>query len=242
MSVVGVDSRVPVLHAAGVSREYDGFIALAPLHLLVDGGESVALIGANGAGKTTLLTIAAGLLDSSGGELTVLGAKAGSLEARAAVSYLPDQPVFYEDLSLDEHLEYLAGLHGVEDGAKRAAPMLTRLGLDAWSGRLPAEYSRGMKQKASIALALVRPFSLLLADEPFDGLDPPSRAVLFELLAEARAGGAATIVSTHRRDVIEAADRCLALRDGELVYDGPPADERVRDFFAAPEETPEPEV
>ena len=66
-----------------------------------------------------------------------------------------------------------------------------------------------MRQKASIALALVRPFSVLLADEPFDGLDPPSRDVLFELLAEARAGGAAVVVSTHRPDVIAAAGRCV---------------------------------
>jgi ABC-type multidrug transport system ATPase subunit len=88
-----------------------------------------------------------------------------------------------------------------------------------------------MRQKASIALALVRPFSVLLADEPFDGLDPPSREVLFELLAEARREGAAVVVSTHRPDVIGAASRCVGIRDGRLAYDGPPEAEAIGEFF-----------
>jgi ABC-type multidrug transport system ATPase subunit len=88
-----------------------------------------------------------------------------------------------------------------------------------------------MRQKASIALALVRPFSLLLADEPFDGLDPPSRDILFQLLGEAQETGAAVVVSTHRRDVVGSADRCLALRDGKLAYDGPPDAEALGEYF-----------
>jgi ABC-2 type transport system ATP-binding protein len=226
-------SKAPVLGAHGVSREYEGFIALKPLEISVGAGESVALIGPNGAGKTTLLTLVAGLLEPTSGGIQVAGAKAGSIEARRAVSYLPDQPVFYDDLSLGEHLEYIAGLHEAEEAAAQARELLDRLGMADWSERLPAEFSRGMRQKASIALALVRPFQLLLADEPFDGLDPPSREVLFDLLAQSRAAGAATIVSTHRPDVIEVADRCLALRDGELVYDGPPASDEIAEFFTA---------
>ncbi len=234
MGGLGEGVGAPVLRAAGASREYDGFVALAPLELSVGAGEAVALIGPNGAGKTTLLTLAAGLLELSAGRLAVGGAEVGSLEARRAVSYLPDQPVFYDDLSLGEHLEYVAGLHGVEDASARAAELLERLGLADWREHLPSEFSKGMRQKASIALALVRPLSLLLADEPFDGLDPPGRAVLFELLSESRDAGAATIVSTHRRDVIETADRCVALCDGAVAYDGPPAGEEIADFFAVP--------
>ncbi len=161
------------------------------------------------------------------------GAAAGSIAARGAVSYLPDTPVFYDDLSLAEHLEYVAALHGVSDDGARSQQLLERLGLGEWGDSLASEFSHGMRQKASIALALVRPFSLLLADEPFDGLDPPSRDVLFELLGEAREAGAAVVVSTHRRDVVGAADRCLALRDGKLAYDGPPDAEALAEFFDA---------
>jgi ABC-type multidrug transport system ATPase subunit len=234
MSGDGKGGAGPVVRAIDLSREYDGFKALVSLSLELSRGETVALVGPNGAGKTTFLTIAAGLLEQSGGSLKIDGAEPGSIEARAAVSYLPDTPVFYEDLSLREHLEYVAALHGGAAEGRGPDLLLERLGLAQWADNLPAEFSRGMRQKASIALALVRPFGVLLADEPFDGLDPPSRTVLFELFAEASKAGAAVLVSTHRRDVIGSADRCLALRDGELVYDGPPDEGELDGVFEAP--------
>lgn len=228
-----MSAKAPALRAHGLGRSYDGFIALGSFQLEVGAGELLALVGPNGAGKTTFLTLAAGLLEPTSGTVEVDGAAAGSLEARRALSYLPDTPVFYEDLSVAEHLGYLAALHGVEDPAPRIDSLLERLGLAEWRDGLPAELSHGTRQKASIALALVRPFSVLIADEPFDGLDPPSRAALFDLLAEARSGGAAVIVSTHRPDVIAAASRCVGIRDGRLEYDGAPGAPEVAEFFAA---------
>jgi ABC-2 type transport system ATP-binding protein len=222
----------PALRAHGLGRSYDGFIALGSFQLEVAAAELVALVGPNGAGKTTFLTLAAGLLEPTSGGVEVCGAAAGSLEARATLSYLPDTPVFYEDLSVGEHLGYVAALHGVADPASQIDSLLERLGLEEWRDGLPAELSHGTRQKASIALAFVRPFSVLIADEPFDGLDPPSRVALFELLAEARAGGAAIIVSTHRPDVIAEASRCVAIRDGRLEYDGDPKAPEVSEFFA----------
>jgi ABC-type multidrug transport system ATPase subunit len=223
VTVVGVEQSgpAPILVARGLGRKYEGFIALGSFAAEVMPGELIALVGPNGAGKTTFLTIAAGLLEPSSGRLEVNGAAAGSIDARRAVSYLPDTPVFYDDLSLDEHLEYVGGLHGVADDGTRARRLLERLGLENWGDSLPSEFSHGMRQKASIALALVRPFSILLADEPFDGLDPPSRD------------------ATHRHDVVGAANRCLALRDGRLAYDGPPDDESLAEFFTG-EERPDP--
>jgi ABC-2 type transport system ATP-binding protein len=224
-------ARTSVLRASGLGRSYDGFEALANLALEIEAGEMVALVGPNGAGKTTFLTMAAGLLEPTAGSVEIAGHPAGSIPARRALSYLPDTPVFYEDISLGEHLEYVAALHETENAEARIADLLTRLGLAQWDDSLPSEFSRGMRQKASIALALVRPFRVLLADEPLDGLDPPSRAVLFELLAEARKDGAAVVVSTHRPDVIAAAGRCLGIREGRLVYDGAPDPEAIEEFF-----------
>jgi ABC-2 type transport system ATP-binding protein len=226
-----VSPEAPTLRARGLGRSYDGFVALASFSIDVAAGELVALVGPNGAGKTTFLTLAAGLLEPTAGEVEVAGEPAGSIAARRALSYLPDSPVFYEDLSLGEHLGYVAALHGTEDAEARIASLLERLGLAEWEDALPGEFSRGMRQKASIALGLVRPFSLLLADEPLDGLDPPSREVFFELLAETRAAGAAVVVSTHRPDVIAAASRCVGIRDGRLVYDGPPDPAAIEEFF-----------
>jgi len=211
-----------VLRAEGLRREYDELIALAALDLRVGRGELVALVGPNGAGKTTLLAIAAGLLDPSDGTIQICGAAAGSVAARAETSYIPDTPVFYQDLSLGEHLEYIARLHAAPDWQAHGASLVEQLGLDQWWDKLPTQFSRGMRQKASIALGFIRPFSLLLADEPFDGLDPPSRLVLVEMLRAASAAGAAVIVSTHRTEIADISSRCIALHDGQLVYDGPP--------------------
>jgi len=225
-----------ILEARGLCRNYDELVALAPLDLTIHAGELVALVGPNGAGKTTLLMAAAGLLEPSKGTIYINGARAGSLRARAATSYIPDAPALYDDLSLNEHLEYIAGLHGAEDWSRRGQQLLERLGLAGWGDNLPSQYSRGMRQKASIALGLVRPFSALLADEPFDGLDPSSRTALVELLQEAAGGGAAVMVSTHRSEVGELADRCLALYDGELAYDGPPNEAVLAGFVPDAEE------
>jgi ABC-type multidrug transport system ATPase subunit len=219
------------LSAHALGRSYDGYIALGSFNLDVAAGELIALIGPNGAGKTTFLNLAAGLLEPTSGQVEIAGHVPGTIEARGALSYLPDTPVFYEDLSVVEHLEYVAALHEAADPAARIDELIERLGLDGWEDALGSELSKGMKQKASIALALVRPFKVLLADEPLDGLDPPSRETLFAMLAETKAAGAAIVVSTHRPDVIAAADRCVAIRDGRLAYDGPPDPKVLAEVF-----------
>ncbi|MDQ6726958.1 MAG: ABC transporter ATP-binding protein [Actinomycetota bacterium] len=210
-----------MLEADDLTAAYGDYTALQGVTCRVAKGRTVALVGPNGAGKSTFMRLAAGLLDPSDGAVTVGGHPAGSLEARALMSYLPDTPALYDDLSVNEHLEYVARLHGVEDWATRAAELLDRLGLTSRGDDPPGGFSRGMRQKASIALAFIRPFGVLLADEPFDGLDPPSREALDALVADAAAGGAAVVLATHRLEVVEQADGCLAIDDGRLVYDGP---------------------
>lgn len=210
-----------MLEATDLAASYDDYTALQGLTCKVEAGRTVALVGPNGAGKSTFLRLAAGLLEPSGGSVRIGGHPAGSMEARALLSYLPDTPALYDDLSLGEHLEYVARLHGVADWAGRGDELLDRLGLASRADDPPGGFSRGMRQKASIALAFVRPFGVLLADEPFDGLDPPSREALDELVAEAAAEGAAVVLATHRLEVVEQADGCLAIEDGQLVYDGP---------------------
>jgi ABC-type multidrug transport system ATPase subunit len=212
----------PILQAIDLVATYGDHVALERLNYRVRPGSRVALVGPNGAGKSTFLRLAAGLLEPSGGEVTIGGHPAGSIEARRLTSYLPDTPSMYDDLSLNEHLEYVARLHGETAWEDRAADLLGRLGLTERGGDPPGGFSKGMRQKASIALAFVRPFSVLLADEPFDGLDPRSREALDLLVAEAAGGGAAVILATHHLDIVERASRCLAIDEGEVVYDGPP--------------------
>ncbi|HLY83914.1 MAG TPA: ABC transporter ATP-binding protein [Acidimicrobiales bacterium] len=213
---------VHVLEAEGLTKAYGDLIALEPLDLTVPEGQRLVLVGHNGSGKTTLLRMAAGLLEPSGGEVRIVGAPAGSLDARAAASYLPDTPVLYDDLSVLEHIEYVCRLHDADDWEERAVGLLAELGLTDRADDLPSRFSRGLRQKTAILLGLIRPFSVLLVDEPFVGLDPPGRAAFVDLVADASASGATVIVATHQLDYLRQADRCIALRDGAVVYDGPP--------------------
>jgi ABC-type multidrug transport system ATPase subunit len=213
---------IVAIEARGLSKTYGDLVALEPLDLVIPDGQRVVLVGHNGSGKTTFLRMAAGLLEPSSGEVTIIGAPAGSLDARAAVSYLPDNPVLYDDLSLLEHVEYVCRLHDAEDWQERAVGLLAELGLDERADDLPSRFSRGMRQKTAILLGLIRPFSVLLVDEPFVGLDPPGRSAFVDLLDDASRAGATVVVATHQLDFVSRADRCVALRDGAVVYDGPP--------------------
>jgi ABC-type multidrug transport system ATPase subunit len=175
------------LVAQGLSKIYGDRPALAQLDLHIPYGQAVALIGHNGSGKTTFLRMAAGLLEPSDGTVLVDGHPAGSLAARVAAAYVSDSPTFYEDLSVWEHLEYVARLHGHEDWEQDGADLLDHLGLYERADDLPTSFSRGLRQKASIALAFIRPFDVLLVDEPFVGLDAAGKTALLELLAESHA-------------------------------------------------------
>ena len=210
----------PALLAEGLTKTYDELVALQPLDLTVPVGQSVALIGHNGSGKSTFLRMVAGLLEPSDGNLEIAGFEVGDIDARATMSFLPDDPVLYDDLSLREHVEYISRLHGGDGWDGYAESLCERLGLAPRIEDLPSRFSRGLRQKTSIVLALVRPFSLLLVDEPFVGLDQPGKAVLLDLLDEVHEDGAATLVATHDPAYVDRVDRSIALRDGEVIFDG----------------------
>jgi ABC-type multidrug transport system ATPase subunit len=208
------------LHVNNISKSYGTSPALDPITIEVSPGERIALIGHNGSGKTTMMRIAAGLLDATDGSVSIYGHASGSLSARASLSFIADQPTFYDDLTLWEHMEYVARLHGVEDWEQTAADLLGHLGLYDRADDMPNRFSRGLKQKSAIALGFIRPFDLLLVDEPFVGLDASGKEALLELLAAATDNGSTVIVATHELSFVHTVKRVIALRDGRLVYDG----------------------
>ena len=213
---------VHALETVGLAKTYGDLVALEPMDLVIPEGQRVVIVGHNGSGKTTLLRMSAGLLDPSAGEVRVVGAAAGTMAARAAVSYLSDNPVLYDDLSVLEHLEYVCRLHDADDWEERGVGLLAEMGLSERADDLPSRFSRGLRQKTAIVLGLIRPFSVLLVDEPFVGLDPPGRAAFIDLLADASESGATVIVATHQLEYVQRCDRVIALRDGAVFYDGPP--------------------
>lgn len=203
-----------------LEKDYGDLVALHPLTAGIAAGEAVALVGHNGSGKSTLLRMLAGLLEPSGGSATIGGHPAGSAEARALVSFVPDEPVLYDDLSVREHLQYVGALHGTDVTDELLEELCGRLGVAHRLDDLPARFSRGLRQKAGLAVGLIRPFEVLLIDEPFVGLDAPGKSALLDLLDEAHAAGATLVVATHDPSYVERVDRCIALRDGEVVHDG----------------------
>lgn len=222
----------PALATQRLTKSYADLVALEPIDLVVRRGEQVALVGHNGSGKTTLLRMAAGLLEPTSGEIRVMGEPAGSVSARAALSYLPDNPVLYDDLSVVEHIEYTCRLHGSEGWEDTAVELLSQLGLAGRADDLPSRFSRGLRQKTAIILAFIRPFDVMLIDEPFVGLDPQGRDIFVGLLERAQAAGAAVVVATHQLDYVSGSSRCVALRDGAVIYDGPPGRVDVADLVS----------
>lgn len=214
------DEPEPAIAAKGLTKVYADLPALHPLDITIDAGQSVALIGHNGSGKSTFLRMVAGLLEPSGGSVAIAGFPVGDVSARATTSFLPDDPVLYDDLSVREHVEYVSRLHGGNGFDGYAEHLAERFKIVDRLDDLPARFSRGLRQKTSLILGIARPFSLLLVDEPFVGLDAPGKATLLDVLDEVHNDGAAVVVATHDPEFVERVDRSVALRDGEKVFDG----------------------
>ncbi len=208
-------------------------VAVDGLDLTVRGGELYALLGPNGAGKTTTLRMVAGLLAPDAGRIAVCGidALADPLGAKRVVAWVPDEPLLYDKLTPLEYLEFVAGLWGIDPAtAARDAEKLLR-DLDLWDSRDARceTFSRGMKQKAALAGALIHDPWLLILDEPLTGLDAGAARHVKDLLARRVAGGGTVILTTHILEVAERmADRIGIIRAGRLVAEGTLAELRAR--------------
>lgn len=218
----------PPLDARGLVRTYGRLTAVDGLSLTLGPGECVALIGANGSGKSTAVGMITGSLTPTAGTVRISGAdphrEPEAQRARASVAIVPDSPLLYEDLSVRQHLQLVALAHDCADDELEARidRMLGELGLAARADYLPHELSRGMRQKTQLACALIRPMSLLVLDEPVVGLDPPSQALLAELLIAAKGEGVAVLFTTHQLAFADGiADRGVVLEEGRVIDEGP---------------------
>jgi ABC-2 type transport system ATP-binding protein len=180
-------------------------------------GELVAIIGPNGAGKTTLLSMLAGVLAPTEGTIEhALGGPFG---------WVPQQPALYSKLSVAENLRLFARLERLADPEAAVARMLEQTGLRERGGDEVGRLSGGNQQRVNIAIGLLREPPVLLLDEPSASLDPGQRERLWEFIGGLAHAGTTVVYSTH--NVLEAeryADRVLVLADGELLFDGSPAD------------------
>ena len=210
------------IEAVGLGKVIDGRAVLADVNLRIGAGEYVAVIGANGAGKSTLLKILATLTPASSGQLVLFGAESGRelVGVRSRIGLVGHQSMLYRDLSARENLVFFGKLYGIENPAARADRLLEVIGLLGRADEPVKNFSRGMTQRVAIARALMHDPDLLLADEPFDGLDAPSVESTGQLLAHLhRAGKTIVLVNHDIGQSLRLAPRVIVLRRGRVVMD-----------------------
>lgn len=200
------------LERAGYSQ---GREILRDVSFSLQAGEMMGLIGPNGAGKSTTIKAILGFLKHVVGRV--------HLRETCRYGYIPEHPVFYEDLTVWEHLELAASVWGMPHGAfeKRALELLERFQLRGEMHHLPRAFSKGMQQKLMFVTGFLLQPDLYVVDEPFIGLDPRATKTLLQLLEEERRRGAAVLLSTHVLDTAEKiCDSFLLLHQGRCVARG----------------------
>ncbi len=183
-------------------------------------GEIIGLVGANGAGKSTLIKNIYRFLTPDHGKILLDGKDIFSFSQwDYPVSYIPDTPVFYEELSLLEHLQFTKALYPRNDISVKE--MIEVFDLHKHQNKIPSALSKGTRQKLMIAMALLRDYELLIADEPFSGLDPTQIAALKSLLIEQKKKQKIVILSSHLLDVVEnICDKFVIIKSGKCLAHG----------------------
>ncbi len=209
----------------GVSHRYGERTALRSFSIVVKPGEVYGLLGPNGAGKTTAVRILCGLLRPTEGQVLVanIDVAVNPLEARRQMAFVPDGAPLYAHLSPLQHLQLVGRLFGVDEAriASESGRLLDALGLGDRRDDPVGEFSRGMRQKAALACAILPRPKLLVLDEPLEGLDAPTTAMVKELLREWARGGGSVLYTSHQLDVVErVCDRMAIVHQGEKVAEG----------------------
>ena len=216
-----------VLSITGVQKKFGARVALDRLDLTLRAGEVLALLGPNGAGKTTTINLILGFLKADVGRVAVcdIDAALDPLGARQHIAYIPEQVALYPTMSGLDNLRYFTTLAGLALDDARLSGLLSDAGLPEEAQRRHAQsYSKGMRQKVGIAIAMARAVKLLLLDEPTSGLDPSASAEFSRILRATAARGTAVLMATHDLYRIkELADRVGVLHGGRIVEDIDPA-------------------
>ncbi|WP_338865283.1 ABC transporter ATP-binding protein [Myxococcus stipitatus] len=209
-----------VLRVANLEKSYGAVKAVQGLTFAVAPGEVLGLVGPNGAGKTSTLRCLAGILPPTSGRVVVAGYDLAkdSVEAKRELAFLPDEPRFFDYLTVWEHLNFTARLYGVEDWEARARALLEEMELTGREKALPSELSRGMRQKLSIACGFLHSPKLILLDEPLTGLDPIGIRRMKDSLRRRAEEGAALVLSSHLLPLVEElCHRLLVIAGGRAM-------------------------
>jgi ABC-type multidrug transport system ATPase subunit len=208
-----------------VTKSFGYKVALQHVSFAVPSGQICGLLGPNGAGKTTLFRLLMGILKATEGRLLIDGLDAfdDRVEVKRHIGFLPDEPVFYSYLSGREHLQLSAAMHGLDvaDTFELLEPLIARLRLAEDIDNYAEDYSRGMKKKLGLILAMLHRPKLLVLDEPTNGLDVESTHLFYDLIFDTARQGTTVLFSTHLMDhVTRLCSHAVIINDGKLVTKG----------------------
>ena len=212
-----------MIDVADLTKLYGELVAVDALSFRVSPGEVLGLVGPNGAGKTTTLRSLVGIVRPTRGTITIGGhnLERDPVAAKRLLAFMPDEPHLFDYLTVEEHLRFTARLYQVPDVERRLPALLGELELSEKAGALPAELSRGMRQKLVIACGLLHDPQVMLFDEPLTGLDPAGIRRMKQTIVERARAGAAVLLSSHLLHLVEEiCHRVLILDKGRMVAIG----------------------
>ncbi|HEV3154524.1 MAG TPA: ABC transporter ATP-binding protein [Candidatus Baltobacteraceae bacterium] len=212
---------------SGASKRFDQNVAVQDVTLDITRGETFAIVGPDGAGKTTLLRLVCGAIALDAGSILVDGINVARRPqaVQSAIGYMPQRFSLYPDLTVIENLRFYGAIFGVASAefAERSARLLQEFDLSAFASRPAEQLSGGMKQKLSLACALIHRPATILLDEPTAGVDPVSRRAFWRILSSVHAQGTTILVTTAYMDEAERADRVAFMTHGAILTFGEPA-------------------
>jgi ABC-2 type transport system ATP-binding protein len=221
----GDQSSTPPVQIDGVTKTFGHKVALKNISFSVPSGQICGLLGPNGAGKTTLFRLLMGILKATEGKLLVDGRDAFEerVEVKRLIGFLPDEPVFYSYLSGREVLDLSAAMHGLDpiETTGRITPLIAKLRLAADIDNYAEDYSRGMKKKLGLLLAMLHEPKVLVLDEPTNGLDVESTYLFYDMIFETAKQGTTVLFSTHLMDhVTKLCSHAVIINEGTVVAKG----------------------
>lgn len=206
----------PIVVLTGLIKQFGRFAALRGVSAEFAPSRLYLIQGENGAGKTTLLRILAGLARPTQGTVSILGAEEVR-PVRNEIGYMAHPSLLYDEMSGVENLRYFAQLYGMKDD-HRCADAIRKMHLDPSLQRRVGQYSQGMRQRLSLARALLHDPKILLLDEPFSNVDTGSAAQMVKLLGEMRTSGKTIFVVTHQTSLLDGvADEAISMDAGKIV-------------------------
>jgi len=210
-----------MLKVTNLTKKYKNFTAVDNISFQVNKGEIVGLLGPNGAGKSTTIKSIVGLLRITSGTILINGKINDSIDAKKDFAYIPEFPKLYDNLSVWEHIEFIAQAYKIENYENQAIKYLEKYDMLDKKNKLASDLSKGMQQKVSIICNLIIDPEIYFFDEPMIGLDPKAIKETKNIFLYLKNKGKSVFISTHLLDSIEKiCDTILIMKDGKIITRG----------------------